>query len=156
MPVLRPLLPSDLDRLLEVQREGAVAGLGHIFPQRDHPFPTDAIRARWEGELNDPSVDAFAIVLGSELAGFAATRSNEFLHFGTAMHTWGTGLAGAAHDEVVEHLRDRGHRTAWLWVFEDNHRAARFYARRGWRATDERIRTTFAPHPILRRYELEL
>ena len=58
--------------------------------------------------------------------------------------------------KVLDHLRGRGHRTAWLWAFEDNHRATRFYARRGWRTTDERVRTTFAPHPILRRYEREL
>ncbi len=156
MPVLRPLRPGDLDALLVVQREGAVAGLGDIFPQREHPFPTAEIRARWERELDDESVDAFAIMLDGELAGFAATRANEFLHFGTAVRTWGSGLAGTAHDEVLEHLRGQGHRTAWLWVFEENRRAVRFYAARGWHATEERIRTTFAPHPVLRRYERDL
>lgn len=156
MSVLRPLGPNDLDALLEVQREGAVAGLGHIFPQAEHPFPIAEVRARWERELADGSVDAFAIVLDGELAGFAATKANEFLHFGTALRTWGSGLAGVAHDEVIEHLRSQGHATAFLWVFEANHRAVRFYTRRNWRATDERMRTTFAPHPVLRRYEIDL
>lgn len=156
MSVLRRLRPSDLDTLLAVQREGAIAGLGHIFPQEEHPFPTAEVRARWERELADESVDAFAIVLAGELAGFAATRANEFLHFGTAVNTWGSGLAGIAHDEVIEHFRHRGHPTAFLWVFEDNHRAVRFYTARNWRATNERMRTTFAPHPVLRRYEIDL
>lgn len=156
MPVLRPLGPNDLDALLELQREGAVAGLGHIFPQQEHPFPNAEIRARWEQELADDSIDTFAIVLDAELAGFAATKANEFLHFGTALRTWGTGLAGTAHDEVLAHLRRPGNRTAFLWVFEENQRAVRFYTNRNWRPTTDRIRGTFPPHPVLRRYELDL
>lgn len=142
--------------MLKVQREGAVAGLGHIFPQDTHPFATQVIRDRWLAELADPGTDCFVIVDNGQIAGFAATRRDEFLHFGTAVHTWGSGLAGRAHDEVLEHLRDRGNRTAWLRVFEANERAIRFYAKRGWMPTGERSRTTFAPHPQLCHYERPL
>lgn len=153
MAVLRPLTAADLDALLEVQREGAVAGLAHLFPQETHPFPTDRVRQRWAEELSDPDVDCFAIVEDGRLAGFAATRGDEFLHFGTALATWGTGLAGRAHDEVLDHLRRRGVRTAWLRVFDENVRAVRFYRRRGWTPTDVTTRTEFPPHPTLRRFE---
>lgn len=156
MPVLRPLTHADLDELLEVQRVGAVAGLGHIFSQDTHPFPTATVRARWAGEIEDPGVDCFAVVAEGRIAGFAATRGDEFLHFGTAVETWGSGLAGLAHDEVLDHLVAQGHRRAWLRVFEDNVRAVRFYERRGWRPTGERTRTTFAPHPVLCHYEKDL
>ncbi|MBO0919626.1 GNAT family N-acetyltransferase [Cellulomonas sp. zg-ZUI222] len=156
MAVLHPLTRDDLEVLLEVQREGAVAGLGHLFPQDEHPFPTARVRARWEAELDDPGVDCFAVVRDGQVAGFAATRGDELLHFGTAVATWGTGLAGLAHDEVLDHLRAQGHRTAWLRVFDDNLRAVRFYERRGWRATDVVTRTTFPPYPVLRRYERTL
>lgn len=156
MPVLRPLTADDLDVLVEVQRVGAVAGLGHIFPQDTSPFPVEEIRERWARELADPDVDCFAIVRDGALAGFAATRGDELLHFGTALDTWGTGLAGLAHDELVEHLRRAGHAHAWLLVFEANERAIRFYVRRGWRPTDHTQRTTFPPYPVLRRYELDL
>lgn len=54
------------------------------------------------------------------------------------------------------HHRARGHRAAWLRVFEKNVRAIRFYERRGWRATSTASRTTFPPYPVLRRYEREL
>lgn len=154
--VLRPLTRDDLGALLEVQREGAVAGLGHIFPQDAYPFPTEQVRGRWEAELDDPAVDCFAVVLDGEVAGFAATRGDELLHFGTALATWGSGLAGLAHEEVLVHLRARGHRTAWLRVFEDNVRAVRFYERRGWRATGVVSRTSFPPYPVLRRDERAL
>jgi RimJ/RimL family protein N-acetyltransferase len=153
MPVLRPLTESDVDALVEVQREGAVAGLANIFPQDIHPFPLATIRARWCAELADPGVDCFVIVDAGRVSGFAATRASEFLHFGTAVRTWGTGLAGRAHDEVLAHLGDQGHRDAWLRVFEENRRAVRFYVRRGWTPTDVTSRTEFPPYPTLRRYE---
>ena len=154
--VLRPLTGDDLGVLLEVQREGAVAGLGHIFPQDAYPFPTEQVRRRWEAELVDPAVDCFAVLLDGEVAGFAATRGDELLHLGTALATWGSGLAGLAHDELLAHLRAGGHRRAWLRVFEANVRAVRFYERRGWRATDVASRTAFPPHPVLRHYERTL
>lgn len=154
--VLRPLVSADLDELLRIQREGAVAGLGHIFPQQEHPFPIDTIRARWEAELSDPGVRCFAILQDGRLAGFGALRGNELLHFGTALATWGSGLAGCAHDELMQVLRAEGHRRAWLRVFDENVRAVRFYTRRGWVPTDATEPTTFPPHPTLRRFELDL
>jgi putative acetyltransferase len=156
MPVLRPLRHDDLDALLEVQRVGAVTGLGHIFPQAEHPFPTPQVRARWAVELDDVGTDCFAVVLDGTLAGFAATRDDELLHFGTALHMWGSGLADLAHDEILDHLRAGGHRRAWLRVFDENRRAVRFYVRHGWRGTDVTTRTTFSPHPVLRRFERDL
>lgn len=156
MAVLRPLTHDDLDELLDVQREGGQVGLGHIFPQDTHPFPTARVRARWEAELADRGVECFAVVRDGALCGFAATRGDELLHFGTAVRTWGSGLAGLAHDELLDHLRAQGHREAWLRVFEENVRAIRFYERHGWRATSTTSRTTFPPYPVLRRYEREL
>lgn len=154
--VLRALDERDLDDLLVLQREGAVAGMGHIFPQDIHPFPTQEVRSRWLRELDDTDIDCFAILDHGQLAGFAATRAAELLHFGTAVRAWGTGLAGRAHDEIVEHFRTRGHRAAWLRVFDENVRAIRFYRRRGWAPTEDTTRSTFAPYPTLRRYERPL
>lgn len=153
VPVLRRLLPGDLDALVEVQRAGAVAGLAEIFPQDRFPFPTDEIRARWEHELADPAIDCFVVVHDDTVAGFAATRRAELLHFGTAPATWGSGLAGAAHDEVLAHLQAQGLARAWLRVFDENHRAVRFYVRRGWAATSEIERSEYPPHAVLRRFE---
>jgi RimJ/RimL family protein N-acetyltransferase len=159
MPVLRPLTPADLDALMVVQREGAQAAMGTIFPQDRFPFPVEVLRQRWERELADPGIDCFVIVDGpgsdvGTVAGFAALRGNEFLHFGTAVSTWGSGLAARAHDEVIALWVARGHRRARLRVFEDNVRARRFYERRGWTATGERSRSSFAPYPVLLTYEV--
>jgi putative acetyltransferase len=156
MSVLRPLTAEDLDRLMVVQREGAIAALSHIFPQETYPFPVAVVRARWEEELVDPKIDCFAIVADDRLAGFAATRADELLHFGTAVDTWGSGLAGRAHREVLDHLILQGWDRAWLRVFDKNRRAVRFYVKLGWQPTELTSRTVLPPHPLLRRYELTL
>jgi diamine N-acetyltransferase len=155
--VLRPMTAADLDALLPVQREAAQVAFAMVYPQDEFPFPTDAIRQRWERELADPDIACFVILDSErEVAGFAAIHGAQFLHFGTALRQWGTGLAGAAYSEVLRHWRAHGHRRAWLRVLEDNVRARRFYERRGWQPTGERERSAFAPFPVLLRYDVEL
>ncbi|MBD3782307.1 MAG: GNAT family N-acetyltransferase [Micrococcales bacterium] len=156
MSVLRPLRHEDLDALVVLQREAAVVALGHIFPQETHPFPTVEVRERWALELEDPGIRCHVVVVDGELSGFAATRGDELLHFGTALGTWGSGLAGDVHDEVVGTLRAEGYGSAWLRVFEENQRAIRFYEKRGWVAAQGRSTSLFPPHPVLCRYELVL
>lgn len=141
---------------MQVQQVGAVAGLGHIFDQEQYPFPAEQVRARWASEIDDQAIDCFAVIAENELAGFAATRGAEFLHFGTAVHWWGSGLADTAYEEVEAHLRAQGHQVLWLQVFEENLRAIRLYQRHGWKPTEQATRSAYPPHPTLRRYELDV
>ncbi|MBI1379280.1 MAG: GNAT family N-acetyltransferase [Frankiales bacterium] len=146
-----------LDVLMDVQADGARRGLAEVFPQDLYPFPVGAVRARWEQELTDPTIDCFVIVEAARLVeGFVALQGDQLLHFGTAVHTWGTGLADRAHDDVVALWRAAGLSSGWLRVFEGNARARSFYQRHGWRPTGERSASTFAPFPTLLRYELDL
>jgi RimJ/RimL family protein N-acetyltransferase len=150
---LRLASPADLPALLDVQEAGAVRGLGHIFPQQTHPFPRDEIGARWLEEIADPSITVYLIEDDEQhLTGFSAVRADEFLHFGTAVQTWGTGLAQQAHDEVLVRMAATGVTTAHLQVFEENRRARRFYEKLGWIPTGRRRPTAFAPHPVLLEY----
>ena len=152
--VLRQAELSDVVALVDVQEAGAVLALAHVFPQDEYPFPRMDIRARWTAEIGDPGVDAYVIVDASDrVVGFAALRGDELLHFGTAVPTWGTGLAAVAHDELMARLAARGVTRARLRVFEENHRACRFYEKLGWRRTGKRTRTSFAPHPVLVEYQ---
>jgi hypothetical protein len=155
----RPLAGEDLGALIVIQQEGAVTGLSHIFPQDRFPFLREVILERWKQELEDPTIHAYVSTDGSgALTGFAATRHNEFLHFGTAVRLWGSGLAVSFHDFVVEELRRTNagtdHAFYWLRVFEENRRARRFYERLGWAATDLRTRSSFEPRPYLLEYRL--
>lgn len=147
---------SDLPALMDVQHSGALQALAHIFPQDDYPFPRATIQSRWAAEIANPDVDVYVIEHDEgQIAGFAAIRDNELLHFGTAVETWGTGLAAAVYSQLIEQLAATGAANARLRVFEQNHRARRFYEKLGWRRTDRVSRTTFPPHPVLLEYEFE-
>lgn len=129
----------------------------HIFPQDAHPFPRAILESRWAAEIPSPDVDVYVIEDDEgQIAGFAAIRDNELLHFGTAVESWGTGLAAAAHSKLLERLAEAGVTTARLRVFEQNHRARRFYEKPGWRPTDRVSRTSFPPHPVLMEYKFDL
>jgi RimJ/RimL family protein N-acetyltransferase len=155
----RLLTNEDLGALIEIQQEGGVAGLSHIFPQDRYPFQREVILERWRHEIADPTIHAY-VSTGDDgsLTGFAATRHNEFLHFGMAVRLWGSGAAASFHDFVVEDLRqtnaDRRDAYFWLRVFEENYRARRFYEKLGWMPTDIRTQSTFEPRPYLIEYRL--
>ena len=153
---LRPLTPADVDAIVSLQEAGGVAGLGHVFPQDTHPFPRERIAERWREEIDDPGTEALAVEVEGVLRGFVALRENELLHFGTAVDSWGSGLAEDAHDLAVGRLAGNGVPTARLWVFTENERAARFYERLGWQRTGETKPTTFPPNPTLVAYRLDL
>jgi RimJ/RimL family protein N-acetyltransferase len=155
--LLRDATTTDLPELVDVQEAGALAGLAHIFPQDVYPFPRSAVQARWAAEIASPAVEVY-VVVGHEgrIDGFAAVRGNELLHFGTAVESWGTGLAAAVHGELIERLTRADRPTAWLRVFEQNHRARRFYEKMGWTSTQRRTRSAFAPYPVLLEYEIKL
>ena len=105
---LRAMTTSDVDAVLAVQEPGAVRGLAEVFDKAAHPFPRDAVARRWREEIEDPGVDCLVALEGDVVVGFAATRGDELLHVGTAVDTWGTGLATWLHDEVLARLTARG------------------------------------------------
>jgi RimJ/RimL family protein N-acetyltransferase len=153
--LLRPMTESDVLRVVAVQEPGAVLGLAEVFPQDAHPFPREEIAQRWRAEIADPRIDCYVVAPEQDgVAGFAAIRADEFLHFGIAVEHWGSGLAQQAHDAVLEVLRHRGVDRAWLRVFTDNRRGRRFYEKLGWSPTGERTRSSYAPFPELLTYEI--
>lgn len=145
--------PDDMSAVLEAQEPAAIVGLAEVFPQDRHPFPRDAVAARWREELADPDIDCFVILRGETVAGFAAIRDAEVLHFGVALEEWGSGLAVAAHDELIERIRGTSTAQAWLRVYSANARGRAFWEKLGWTATGERSRGETPPHAELLTYE---
>ena len=158
--IVQEATADDLEALIEVQHAGAVVGLANIFPQDRYPFPREAVRRRWAEELDDPDTRVYVGVdEEGAVTGFAATRGNELLHFGTALHTWGTGTAQALHAAVLVELARTvaaGTSHLRLRVFEANSRARRFYERLGWTETGHRTRSSFPPHAVLIEYHRPL
>ncbi|WP_433795158.1 N-acetyltransferase family protein [Actinoplanes sp. CA-252034] len=150
MSILRPATPADIEAIMDVQQEGSIRALSGIFPQDAYPFPRAELTARWAEEIADPSVRVLVILLDEQVTGYVALKDDQLLHFGTATSTWGTGLAVAAHAEIIELLGGTGR----LWVLADNHRARRFYEKMGWQATGRSAPDDFPPHPELIEYHL--
>ena len=153
--LFRRMEVDDLPALMAIQEPAAVAGLSDIFPQEEHPFPRDDVRGRWDAELQDPAIAAYvATTPDGRLVGFAARRDDEVLHLGTALETWGSGLATwlleallATYPADVAQVR--------LRVFAGNARARRVYEKLGWEPTGRESRTSFPPHPTLLEYRLD-
>ena len=111
---------------------------------------------RWLQEIDSHDIECLVIEQSSAVVGFAAIRAEEFMHFGIALELWGTGAAQAAHDAILDQMRAKHVRGAWLRVFAANERGRRFYERLGWAPTGERSNSTFPPYPELLRYEIDL
>ena len=145
---IRPAREHDLESLLEIQREAAVAAFGHIFPQDRYPFPTDDIREVWRESLADPTVEMYVAELDGEPAG-SVSVDDEFLRtLYVRPQSQGAGVGSALHDLALKRLTARGCRTAKLWTLEENWGARRFYERRGWTLTDAVRVVPFPPNPI--------
>ena len=145
---------GDLPSVLAVQQPGAVVGLADVFPQDRYPFPQDEVLGRWRVELADPAIALYvATDSAGEVVAFAARRGDEVLHLGTALETWGSGLASWLLGELLATFA-AGPDPLRLWVFTDNHRGRRFYEKEGWVPTGRVTRSTFPPCPQLLEYEL--
>lgn len=146
--------PDDVAAVVGVQEPAAVEGLTAVFPQDRFPFPRVAIARRWLEEIDDPGIDCFVVLRAGTAVGFAAIRGNEVLHFGVALEEWGSGLAVAAHAELVERLGRRTAAQPVLRVYSANARGRAFWEKLGWTATGERSRGDAPPHAELLTYEL--
>lgn len=145
---------EDVPAVMAVQEPASVAGLAEVFPQDRHPFPREVLAGRWRTEIADPGIECFVVLREDAVAGFAAVRGDEIMHFGVALEEWGSGLAIAAHDELVARIRAAGHATPWLRVYADNPRGRAFYEKLGWTETGERTKGPMPPHAELRTYVL--
>jgi GNAT superfamily N-acetyltransferase len=79
--------------------------------------------------------------------GLAVVRHELLERFFVMPERWGTGVADALHEAVLQALRERGDPICRLWVMEENHRARRFYERQGWRLDGQRRPASFPPFP---------
>jgi GNAT superfamily N-acetyltransferase len=145
--VIRPATAADAAVLAEIQEESSLAALGHVYPPDRFPFPREAVRERWA------AFEGLALLADD---GFAAIDPPWLDGLYVRPDAWGSGLAVTLHEAAVEALREAGVERARLWVLEENHRARRFYERRGWAADGTTRVVPFPPHPIDLGYALDL
>ena len=151
---IRVATVDDVEELVDVQEEAAVPAFGHIFDQDEHPFPRADVVDRWTAKILDDEHEVYvAVDRAGAILGFAATRDDELVHFGTALATWGTGVAQDLLEAVLDRMRASGVEVARLWVLAENHRGRRFYEKLGWVETGGRSHSPFAPFPAMRELE---
>ena len=73
-------------------------------------------------------------------------------HFGVALEEWGSGLASAAHDELLARMAASGVTRPWLRCYAANPRGRAFWEKHGWVETGERSRGPMPPHAELLTY----
>jgi GNAT superfamily N-acetyltransferase len=137
------------EQLTAIQEAASLAGLAHIYPPERHPYPRREILERWRTATDQ-------IFVAPDGSGFAAIDPPWLNGLYVLPEAWGTGVAAELHDRAVAALREAGVETARLWVLEENMRARRFYARRGWRPHGETRVVPFPPHPLDLGYSLPL
>jgi RimJ/RimL family protein N-acetyltransferase len=150
--VLRDMRADDVPAVMDVQEPASVAGLSGVFPQDAHPFPRHVLAERWRAEVADPAIECLVIVKDGAVAGFAALKGDELMHFGVALEEWGSGLAVLAHDELVARMRAAGVVRPWLRVYAANPRGRAFWEKLGWVDTGARSRGPMPPHAELLTY----
>ena len=153
---LRAARGDDLETLLEIQRQAAVAAFAHVFDQKRYPFPVDDIREVWREALADQNVELYIAELDGEPVGSVSLGEDFLRTLYVIPSQQSTGVGSALHDLALERLRDRGVRRAKLWTLEQNHGARRFYERRGWELTDETRVVPYPPNPTDVQYAKEL
>ena len=125
-----------------IQRAACLPALAHVFPPELYPFPDDEIRARWRAF---PGTVLLAEREGAPV-GIAGVEGCWLHGFYVRPEWWGTGVADELHDAALAAHGDCP--DVKLWGLEENHRARRFYEKRGWRQNGETRVVPYPPNPL--------
>jgi GNAT superfamily N-acetyltransferase len=147
-PTIRAARADEVDALLGIQREAAVAAFAHVFPQDRYPFPVDAIRAAWNDALTDPAVEVYVAEVDGAPVGSVSVGDAHLRTLYVLPSHWSEGIGSALHDHALERLAALGFAEARLWTLAENASGRRFYEHRGWTETGATRVVPFPPHPL--------
>jgi putative acetyltransferase len=153
---LRAATIADATTLLRLQREASLAAFPNIFPPGEYPFPDDGVLRRWQEQLAAAEIRVLLAERDGRPVGAAAYAPGRFEQLWVVPSEWGSGLSQVIYEEVLRGLAELSAGTCCLWVLADNHRARRFYERRGWRLDGRKMRTPYPPKPELVGYSLDI
>ncbi|MEL6644280.1 MAG: GNAT family N-acetyltransferase [Pseudomonadota bacterium] len=145
MTHVRPMVPEDATALAAVWHEAWHDGHGALLPPA-----LIAIRGLDAFEAAAPRLTHPVLVaeLGGTVAGFVGYEGAMIEKLFVARTARGRGVASALMAAAEAEMRAAGHKTAVLDYVAGNLRAARFYAREGWRIArqeDDEIDTPEGP-----------
>ncbi|WJX99325.1 GNAT family N-acetyltransferase [Curtobacterium sp. 458] len=139
---VRPAVLEDAERIAFVHATSWRETYGRFVEDPDHSpwFAVEPRIAMWRTNLTEHTYDTVVALDGDDLVGFAGThatppsdgeqpvRPEELTMLYVLARAHGSGAGQALLDAAL------GHRSASLWVAEDNPRAQAFYRRNGFTA----------------------
>ena len=128
----------EVDQLAGIWFDGWNEAHAHLVPAELKRVRTlESFRGRLQAALADVRV----VGPPGAPVGFAIIKEDELYQLYVSAPSRGSGAAAALIDDAEARLASGGVRTAWLACAIGNHRAARFYEKRGW----HRIASTVYP-----------
>jgi ribosomal protein S18 acetylase RimI-like enzyme len=133
--VIRPATPEDAEAIARVQIASWREAYKHLF--REDQLAAIPLAQRTEFWRRFPPVVA---EVDCEVVGFVNVGTahddpdadGELYAICVRPDYWGTGVGRTLMETGEARLRELGHSSAILWVWEDNPRARRFYEAAGW------------------------
>jgi GNAT superfamily N-acetyltransferase len=148
--LIRPATADDAKELVRANEAAWNAGMADVIDKKLSelaPFEDRVARYREGIAAVPPGKRLWIAEREGRIVGHASVVVEEALGELSALYVvpeeWGSGVAGALHDEALAGMRELGATEAILWVVEENTRARRFYEREGWSAGGETKSSTF-------------
>ena len=138
--------PNDAALMSRLGKQTFVETFGHLYtPENLAAFLGNHSEENWRGELTNPDFAVRIAEDAGEAAGFAkvgppslpfeVTGPTAELRQLYVLKPWhGVGIAHTLMDWAIAEAKQRDAEQLYLSVFVDNHRARRFYDRRGFEA----------------------
>jgi ribosomal protein S18 acetylase RimI-like enzyme len=154
------LTEGDWSRLKRI-RLTALRESPHAFLSsfdREYAYDEEQWRAEFaRGEWAVAVTDHWDVGLLGATCESAALSDERYLEYiWVSPDSRGCGVASMLLRTVLDHLRDSGVLTVWLWVLDGNERAMRLYERFGFLSTHERQPLTDKPERSEERMRLRL
>lgn len=125
--MIRPATPADAEAVAAVQIASWQVAYAHLFSPEELAAITLAERTElWR---RFPPIVA---EIDRKIVGFVAVGNGELYAIYVHPDHWGTGVGRELMRSGEEELLRLGHTSVFLWVFEDNPQARRFYEAAGW------------------------
>jgi GNAT superfamily N-acetyltransferase len=142
--LIRPATADDAEELVRANETAWNAGMADVVDKKLGelaPFEGRVAHYREGIAAVPPGTRLWVAEREGRIVGHATVAVDKALGELSALYVvpeeWGSGVAGALHDEAVACMRELGAIEAILWVVEGNARARRFYEREGWSADGE-------------------
>jgi ribosomal protein S18 acetylase RimI-like enzyme len=155
---IRRATQSDLQGIATIHVESWKDSYSDVLPEEFMAEQIDRDLAQHWSELQIQNGDLVLVAEEDSLVGFVAVwcRPIPFidnLHVRPSHRSkkLGSALIKAAAKELI----NKGHKTAYLWVFESNEKAIRFYERLGGVQKEQARKTVFGYEVLSRKIEWE-